>query len=201
MANKPGNRLTQKTKKALIDSFQELLEHKPIEKIRIKEICEHADISRPTFYSHFQTKEEILVFYLDKIIERMFQEYQRPFLTGITKLDDLNFKRASTNFFKLWDSNRKTYGIIKKHNLEHLIIDKLKEYHLNTYYVIARNVPEISNLRHLNYFISHISYVFFSVLDEFIMNDKETPESAGEILAVLYEPKVIIKMAKTFSEN
>ena len=41
------------TKRAIRDSFIELQQQKPIEKISVTEICKLADINRGTFYSHY----------------------------------------------------------------------------------------------------------------------------------------------------
>ena len=41
------------TKRAIRDSFIELQQQKPIEKISVTEICKSADINRGTFYSHY----------------------------------------------------------------------------------------------------------------------------------------------------
>lgn len=44
----------------LADSFMEIAEKIPIEKITIKEITDKAGVIRPTFYNHFQDKYEVI---------------------------------------------------------------------------------------------------------------------------------------------
>lgn len=44
----------------LAESFKELVQQQPIEKITIKEITDKAGVIRPTFYNHFQDKYELL---------------------------------------------------------------------------------------------------------------------------------------------
>lgn len=48
------HRKIQYTKKVIREAFVKLLQDKPIEKIRISELCELADIHRGTFYQHYQ---------------------------------------------------------------------------------------------------------------------------------------------------
>ena len=36
------------------------MKHKPIDKIRVTEICKAADIERPTFYYHFKDKYDLV---------------------------------------------------------------------------------------------------------------------------------------------
>lgn len=40
--------------------MREIMKHKPINKIRVTEICKAADIERPTFYYHFKDKYDLV---------------------------------------------------------------------------------------------------------------------------------------------
>lgn len=50
----------REVKVLLAESFKELSMEKPVEKITIKEITDHAGVIRVTFYNHFQDKYELL---------------------------------------------------------------------------------------------------------------------------------------------
>lgn len=50
----------QRTQKAIIDTFYELLEEKHFSAITIIDICDRALINRGTFYTHFQDKYQLL---------------------------------------------------------------------------------------------------------------------------------------------
>lgn len=45
---------TERTKRSIINAFIELRATKPIEKITVKELAEHAYINKATFYSHYK---------------------------------------------------------------------------------------------------------------------------------------------------
>lgn len=45
--------MKQNAKTAIIDSFKQLATQKSIDKITVKELCEHCDINRQSFYNHF----------------------------------------------------------------------------------------------------------------------------------------------------
>ncbi len=44
----------EKTERAIKQAFLDLREQKPLEKIKIKELCEKACINKSTFYAHYQ---------------------------------------------------------------------------------------------------------------------------------------------------
>ena len=52
--------MAQITKLWIADKMHELMKHKPIDKIRVTEICKAAGIERPTFYYHFRDKYELV---------------------------------------------------------------------------------------------------------------------------------------------
>lgn len=60
----------------LAESFKELVQKKPIEKITIREITDLAGVIRPTFYNHFQDKYELL----EWIIHKELFEPMKPLL-------------------------------------------------------------------------------------------------------------------------
>ncbi len=53
------DRRQQKTRQAIIDAFVGLLNKSCYEKVSVKDIIEAANVGRSTFYSHFETKEEL----------------------------------------------------------------------------------------------------------------------------------------------
>ena len=63
------DRRIRRTRRLLQDALIGLLRRKPLAKIRIKEIVEDADVSRPTFYHHFATKEELLFSLVDDLFD------------------------------------------------------------------------------------------------------------------------------------
>lgn len=48
------------TKRLIANSFKELLQQMPFEKITIKTVTDHANVIRPTFYNHFHDKYELV---------------------------------------------------------------------------------------------------------------------------------------------
>jgi AcrR family transcriptional regulator len=59
-APRKDNRKTRYTRMVIRDSLIELMKQRPITDITIKEICALADVSRPTFYAHYQDQYDLL---------------------------------------------------------------------------------------------------------------------------------------------
>ncbi|MBX8994404.1 TetR family transcriptional regulator [Staphylococcus pettenkoferi] len=67
------DRRIRKTKEAIKYALIDLLKHKTLEKITIKDITESADINRGTFYLHYLDKYDLLEQIEDEYIERLSQ--------------------------------------------------------------------------------------------------------------------------------
>ncbi len=68
------DRRQRKTRDAIYRAFTELLVHKPYNSITVQEIIDRADIGRSTFYSHFETKDELLRSLCADIFAHVFSE-------------------------------------------------------------------------------------------------------------------------------
>ena len=68
----------QKTKKSIRNAFLELRAHKPLERITVKELAELAQISKATFYLHYQGVHELLGEIEDQIIAGIEEQLANP---------------------------------------------------------------------------------------------------------------------------
>lgn len=84
--------MKQSAKVLIIDSFKELLSKKSIDKITVKEICEHCDVNRQTFYNHFTDIMDIFKFIFFKELSidiaqnRTFETWGGGFLATMNYL-------------------------------------------------------------------------------------------------------------------
>lgn len=69
------------SKKCLLEALRGLLEEKEFKNITVSEICSRSGVSRQTFYSLFETKENLLRCHLDQISDRE---------TGHTNTENIN---------------------------------------------------------------------------------------------------------------
>ena len=172
-----------RTRAALQSSFKDLLKHKPYHKITISDIAEPAGIARHTFYNHYETKQDLLYYLVDSILEDYYANLENwnLFLT-----DPEDEHRMHTSFFQAWKDNADVIGILKSVDLDMVIIDRLKSLFRRFFYEkVAAELPGVS-LQFANYVISYNAYTLVGLLKPwFDSGMKDSPADLGGFLVQL----------------
>lgn len=82
-----------KTKRAIKNAFIQLRTRKPLEKIRVKELCDMAEVSKATFYLHYQD-----IYHLSQVLEEeLIQSFLKDIegIDGIEKWEEFTIQLAS----------------------------------------------------------------------------------------------------------
>lgn len=67
----------ERTKRAIVDAFQQILEETPINKITIKSIVERCDINRNTFYYYFDGIPELEEYHLTTMADQLLDSFDQ----------------------------------------------------------------------------------------------------------------------------
>ncbi len=70
--------MAERTKLWIANTMKDLMKTKPIDKIRVTEICKRAEIERPTFYYHFKDKYDLVAWIF----------FQSAYQTDIISVDE-----------------------------------------------------------------------------------------------------------------
>ena len=117
MVAQPDRRL-RRTRKLIQNALFNLMQTTPYRKIRISQIAEEADISRSTFYQHFETKDALLLSVADEIIESYFQAIDEMLLGSD--------KSPTRLLFSKWQENLERMKLILDAGMEFRIYQRLR---------------------------------------------------------------------------
>ena len=100
------DRRTRYTKKIIQESYLELLDELPIEKVTVTDICRRADINRGTFYLHYEN----LPCVMDDLENDVYNEII-TFIHGSLS-DEENRQNLSDDFFVKWFKNQNLQKVL-----------------------------------------------------------------------------------------
>ena len=109
MVEKKQDRRVARTKKAIRNSFLELLTEKDFEKITVKEVADRADVDRKTVYNYYTGVNEVL--------EELENELAEDFEKAIGEFEFNNIEDAMAAFTalnQLLRENMELYTLIMK---------------------------------------------------------------------------------------
>ena len=119
MVNQQDRRV-RKTRKSIEDALFSLMDEIPYQKIRISQITDFADISRSTFYHHYETKDDVLLRIVDEIIDEYFQAIDEVIHGGE--------KSPTKILFHKWGQNINRMRLILDAGMEYRIYQRLRDF-------------------------------------------------------------------------
>lgn len=115
MEYQSNNPIAIQSKRRLINSLLELMEEKPYHKINIQELATRAGMDRRTFYRNFDSKEDILIRYMDIL--------GRKYLSLLRSRDELTILTCLHLLFDLVEEHKSFLSLLYKNNLAYFLSD------------------------------------------------------------------------------
>lgn len=192
------NRQTIRSQKMLRTALLELLKEKPLQQISISEITDRADLARSTFYTHFETKDELLESILDEILDQFFESLYKRNVLNPDADEDLEI---NVRFFKVWLENAEVIKILNSIDIDCLLVNKFKKYWREIYSrLITPNFPDREPALG-EYVNDYLAYSFVGILRRWISDDmKYSPEIVGRLLYQLTGPPVLDAVFENFND-
>lgn len=155
-----GNNPTAlQSQKMIIDALLKLMEKKEFSKINIKELCSGAMVSRQTFYSLFDSKEEVIGLHLDTL----FDTYIRRFVQ--TK-NNFTVRQLCDSTITYLIENKKLLQIMVKSDLDYLVKAKMESYLSN-----LNSLLKTAKRENMDYAIAFLTGALMSVISLAVKND------------------------------
>jgi len=124
MKEKEPDRRTLKTRQAIHEAIFSLMQEKQYSKITIQDIIDRANVGRSTFYSHFDTKDELLLSSVDHLFE-MLNKYISSYIEQ--NADQPRLIPVTEFFEHIKENNRIMKGLLKSDGAD-LFFDKVQNY-------------------------------------------------------------------------
>jgi len=165
----------KKTRDSIFNAFSSLLAQKRYSKITVQDIIDEANIGRSTFYSHFETKDDLLKALCSDIFDHVFGE-------DLISEGSHDFSSANNNLeakvthilYHLKDSRRDIKGILSCESGE-LFLSVFKSYleQLVTGFISSNTLDRIPK----EYVINHVAGSFVETVRWWMENDMaQSPE-------------------------
>ncbi len=127
---------------AILEAFIKLLYRKPINEITISKLCLEAEVGRKTFYRNFETKEDVLVFYIDKIYAEFENDLQNA--NGDVLFVYLSFIKKHSSIMGLLEKNNILHLLSTKFNVQYqkylpMLNSKVKQLYKSSYVIASFN--------------------------------------------------------------
>lgn len=109
MDSKKENPISLRSKKWITDALFKLMEEKKFEEITVTDISREADLVRQTFYKNFDSKEDVIKKYMEKLSDELVE-------MG-TNIDKYNLKNLARLHLEFWYKKSDLLKLLIKHNL------------------------------------------------------------------------------------
>lgn len=169
------DRRMQKTRESIFTAFSSLLAQKRYSKITVQEIIDEANIGRSTFYSHFETKDDLLKALCSDIFDHIFSEELISEKTHDFSSADNDLKVKITHIlYHLKDSKRDIKGILSCESGE-LFLNVFKTY-LEKLFIGFTSEVGLNRIPK-EYVVNHLAGSFVETVKWWVQNDMEqSPE-------------------------
>ena len=156
---------SQMTLDTIRSSFLELMEEKPYAKIGISDITDKANIARQTFYTYFQSKDELLMSFMDDKFDDFFEKIQ-PLLT-----DALQTQKVAEMLYQQWYDHYDILLMVLKSDVDHLIFKRFRQY-VNRVLgnALRRNGIVVPDPKLIEFVVDHIVGSHFHVIKHWMLD-------------------------------
>lgn len=173
----------RRTRKLLQDALFELLKKKPLGKIQIKEITETAELSRPTFYKQFDTKEDLLFSHVDDVMATIAKEVFLEAQHG----KEVDMVTLVTAFFRQWQAHKQLLRWVFQVENKDLVFKAFQSQLRAIRIVFDQFVPPLELAKEYDaYLTGFLTGGMYMLIKTWLDNDmQDSPEKMASLTFVL----------------
>ncbi len=183
----------RRTRKWLQDALIELMKEKSFQDIQITELTARAQVSRPAFYLHFVSKEDLLLSHVDVIFDEFHAEISKEIARG-----NIDRKQFSLMLFQYWEQYAETLRMVIQAENPDILLERLKEYvGVIMKEIAAKTRKPPIDPRLQGYIVGYVAGGAYMLLTQWISNKMPfSAEQMGLLFYDLTDPCENIKLAR-----
>ena len=178
------NPISVQSKEWIMTSLLELLLEKPYNQITITEIAFKAQLARRTFYRNFDSKEDVLNLYIQKLCSEyieLLEEEKTITVYNIAKV-----------YFTFWNRHLDFLILMEKNNLLYMILQKYNQYLPMIHQKFKRNKEQHQDNHILEYVLTFSAGGFWNTLIKWVHEGaKETPDQMANLVDMIINDTIL----------
>ncbi len=176
--NRGNSALAAQSKEWILQALLLLMDKKAFKDITVKELAERAGLDRKTFYRHFETKENVLNFYMNAIC--------REYMTDLKKQPSLTTYTISLSYFSVLKKHLSFFEKLERNNLSFFLLLALDEYLPDIHKLFASNNCKDNPLYYSEYALSYYTGGFWNLSTRWIRDGaKKSPQEMAALVAMV----------------
>ena len=170
------NQRIRLTKKMLKEALVRLLEHEPIEKITVYQLCNEAEINRTTFYKYYGSPSDLM------------NDMQSDFINELKKsLLEKDCPVSLQMILTYIDTHRESCKALLRSAFDNGFFEKIMSLSLITQKLDEQLSPRYSGYR-MEYVKEFVIYGNYSIISKWLKSEKpEPPEKIAELIFEIIE--------------
>ncbi|MBC2582384.1 TetR/AcrR family transcriptional regulator [Clostridium sp. DJ247] len=175
------NPISVQSKEWIIASLLELLSEKPYNQITITEIASRAQLARRTFYRNFDSKEDILNLYIQKLCSE--------YIESLREEKTLKVYNIAKVYFTFWNKHLNFLIVMEKNDLLYMILQKYNQY-LPMIHQKLKGQDQDNNV--LEYILAFSAGGFWNMLIKWIHKGaKQTPDEMASLVNIIINDTIL----------
>ena len=167
--------IRESTRYAFAGALKTLIATKPLDKIRVTELCEMCGAERPTFYYHFRDKYDLIAWIYLKDLEQSVKDN-----------NGVHNQQQQTRLMQLLREKETFYKKVFTEQTQNALSNYIIRYNLeNTEYLVKNYLGKETLSRELQFSVQFFVYAWVSSMIQWVMNPGDL--SAEEFVELVYQ--------------
>jgi AcrR family transcriptional regulator len=169
------NLIALQSKEWILEALLLLMDKKSFKDITVKELAEKAGVDRKTFYRHFESKEDVLRIYTDKI--------STEYVNEIRKHQSLTSYSIGLTYFSVLKKHIAFLKKLERNNLLLFLLQAIDGYMPEVHKFFESHETPNDPLYYWEYVMSYLSGGFWNLSTKWIRDGaKQSPQEMAAIV-------------------